>query len=79
MAEPAYAPPYAKDAQKRVHLYPGVGSRDYALMGNANAKAKRNPDGSMGESMGDEGAYGGSPAAAFPTAPEAFPTASEGG
>ncbi len=66
----------AAQPQKRIHLYAGAGSRDYAMMAGANAKAKRNPDGSQGDpGVGDNGAYSsdGSGGAAFPTAPEAFP------
>ena len=62
--------------QKRIGLYPGAGNRDYALMAGANAKVRRNPDGSAADDQGGSaGAYadptGGQ--AAFPTAPQAFP------
>jgi hypothetical protein len=64
---------------KRINLYPGVGSRDYALMGGANAKVKRNPDGSAADDQGGTaGAYadpdGNQPA--FPSSAAAFPESS---
>lgn len=65
--------------QKRIPLMAGVPSRDYGLMQGANGKAKRNPDGSQQDSQGDEGAFQpDSSAAAFPSAPEAFPGSGEG-
>lgn len=66
----------AAQPPKRIGLYPGVGNRDYALMGGANAKVKRAADGSAvdGQASG-AGAYGdgSGQSAAWPASPQAFP------
>ena len=62
---------------KRIGLYAGAGSRDYALMGGINASPKRGPDGSMA----DDGAAGAGSykdqGDAFPQTATAFPTDSQ--
>lgn len=77
MASPKpYAAPPAQPP-KRVGIYPGAGNRDMTLMQGANAKVKRNPDGSASDGQASgAGAYGDSQgqSAAWPASPEAFPT-----
>lgn len=59
---------------KRINLYAGVGSTDYALMGGANARVKRNADGSQADAQhASGGVYDSGGDQAFPTAPQAFP------
>lgn len=71
----AKTPDDAAPQPKRIALYAGVGSTDYALMGGANAKLKRRADGSQDDAQhASGGIYDNGSDQAFPSAPQAFPS-----
>jgi len=72
-------PPRTQPAPGRLGPMAGVPSRDFGMHMNVQAKAKRNPDGSMADQGvgGVGGAFADDTDAAQPTGPAAFPTDEE--